>query len=317
MKNSQFEKLRYLMVLAEERNITRAAERLYISQPALTACLNRLEVELGVRLFDRSVMPIRLTAAGQYYITEMQKIEYQQNQMLENMRRMNSEQESTLRIGIGRNRGSIWLPQILEKVYERFPEARIEITEDRDESMTEKVVHNMLDVAIIESFFYIGQLSYLQLPNEPHCLVTGYGNPYLTEDMDLTGNSPWAPLDVDVSFINDQKFICPSVRGLLNYYTQQLFTTFRIAPKEILFIHNNSTAYQLAVKGIGTTYLNVRYADVVKTDEKPLFIMPGGKPDYQKLYAVYKEAGMTELNRYFIETAASEMQKSLAGHEED
>ena len=159
MKNSQFEKLRYLMVLAEERNMTRAAERLYISQPALTACLNRLEEELGVRLFDRSVMPIRLTAAGQYYITEMQKIEYQQNQMLENMRRMNSEQESTLRIGIGRNRGSIWLPQILEKVYERFPEARIEITEDRDESMTEKVVHNMLDVAVIASFFYIGQLS--------------------------------------------------------------------------------------------------------------------------------------------------------------
>ena len=56
--------LYYVSVLAEEQNLTRAAERLYISQPALTAYLNRLEAELGVRLFDRTVIPIRLTEAG-------------------------------------------------------------------------------------------------------------------------------------------------------------------------------------------------------------------------------------------------------------
>ena len=83
MSGNQFDKLHYLVVLAEERNITRAAERLYVSQPALTAYLNRLEKSLDVRLFDRTVSPIRLTAAGQHYISEMQKIEYEQNVMLE------------------------------------------------------------------------------------------------------------------------------------------------------------------------------------------------------------------------------------------
>lgn len=312
MSGNQFDKLHYLVVLAEERNITRAAERLYVSQPALTAYLNRLEKSLNVRLFDRTVSPIRLTAAGQHYISEMQKIEYEQNVMLENMRRMSFEPDQTLKIAIGRNRGSIWLPHILPEVYKRFPSAHIQIVEDRDENMTEKVVHNVVDVAIIESFIYIGSLAYQQLPDEAHCLVTGYDNPFLTPEMRQIPNSRYAPLDVPVDFINKQLFICPSVRGALNYYTQQLFSTFRLNPKEITFIMNNVTAYTLAVKGIGTTYLNVNYADIVKTDEKPFFVMPGGKLDYRKLYAVYKERNMTELKRFFIHCTCEIMEQILS-----
>lgn len=47
------DKLNYLLVLAEEQNVTRAARRLYITQPTLTGFLNRLEQDLGFRIFDR------------------------------------------------------------------------------------------------------------------------------------------------------------------------------------------------------------------------------------------------------------------------
>lgn len=310
MNGRHFDKLYYLSVLAEEQNITRAAERLFVSQPALTAYINRLEASVGVRLFDRSTTPIKLTAAGRYYISEMQKIEYQQNQMLEGLKRMDYAPEAALTIGIGRNRGGIWLPHILPEVYKRFPEAHVRIVEDRDESMAEKVVHNALDVAIIESFIYIGSLSYLQLPDEAHCLVTGYDNPDLA-DYDFTGNTSGHPLDVPAPIINKQLFICPSIRGMLNDYTQQLFATFRLSPKEIMFITNNVTAYHLAVKSVGITYLNVNYADLVKTKEKPLFLMPGGKPAIRKIYAVYKNTDMTDLKRFFIDYTDQVMRRVL------
>lgn len=313
MSFNQFDKLHYLVVLAEVQNITRAAERLFISQPALTAYLNRLEKSLGIKLFDRAVSPIRLTAAGRHYISEMQKIEYEQNVMLESMRRMSFAPDQTLKIAIGRNRGAIWLPRILPEIYRKFPDAHIQIIEDRDENMTEKVVHNIVDVAIIESFIYIGSLSYLNLPDEAHCLVTGYDNPHLTPEMKSRPNSRFEPLDVPVSFINNQLFICPSVRGALNYYTQQLFSTFRLNPKEITFIMNNVTAYELAVKGLGTTYLDVRYADMIRTKEMPFFVMPGGNLDYRKLFAVYKERNMTELKRFFIDYTYQTMSQVLSG----
>lgn len=51
------DKLDYVIAVAEEQNITRAAQRLFISQPTLTLYLNRLEQELGVKLFDRGKNP--------------------------------------------------------------------------------------------------------------------------------------------------------------------------------------------------------------------------------------------------------------------
>ena len=48
-----FDKLDYVIAVAQEQNLTKAAARLYISQPALTSALNKLESELGVKLFDR------------------------------------------------------------------------------------------------------------------------------------------------------------------------------------------------------------------------------------------------------------------------
>ena len=61
MKNTLSDRLNYLTTIAEEQSITRAATRLFISQPALTAFLSRTEEELGTRLFDRTSTPIRIT----------------------------------------------------------------------------------------------------------------------------------------------------------------------------------------------------------------------------------------------------------------
>lgn len=308
---SKYSELYYLRVLAEEQNISKAAKRLYVSQPALTAYLNRLEKNVGIRLFDRSSSPIKVTAAGRYYISEMSKIEYQEGQLLENLKGMDYPQELSLVVGIGRNRGSVWLPHILPEVYRRFPDAHIKIVEDRDESMAEKVVHNTLDLAIIESFIYIGSLAYLQLSDEIHTLVTGCDNPDF-QGLDIQSATRYCPLDVPIPLISKQLFICPSVRGALNDYTQQLFQTFRLAPKEIMFIANNVTSYQLAVENVGITYLNVNYADFIQTERKPLFFMPGGEPAVRKLYAVYKDSHMTELKRFFIEHTDKVMRQHLA-----
>ena len=69
-----YEKLDYVIAIAEEQNLTRAAKKLYISQPTLTMYLNRLEESLGVQLFDRKKNPVLLTHAGKHYIEKMREI---------------------------------------------------------------------------------------------------------------------------------------------------------------------------------------------------------------------------------------------------
>ena len=286
MNRRNTDMLYYLSVLAEEQNITRAAERLYISQPALTAYLNRLETELNVRLFDRSVIPIRLTEAGRYYLAEMRRIEDMHNQMLDDMRSLDQDSRQTLRIGIGRNRGALWLPPALERLRTETPDIRVRLFEDRDVNMAEHVSRGMLHVAIIETFAYIGDLPYEPVADERYCCVTGRDNPAFA-GFDFSGNAPDHPLDVDVSLLDRQTFLCPGVRSSLNDFTKWLFANYRMNPRDIMLVANNLTAYQLALKNFGCTFLNTRYADLANTAEQPLFLMPGGKCVYRRLYAVY------------------------------
>ena len=65
---------RYLLTVAQTRNITRAAEMLHISQPALTKAIRRQEKDLGVTLFDRSTMPLKLTYAGERFLESARKL---------------------------------------------------------------------------------------------------------------------------------------------------------------------------------------------------------------------------------------------------
>lgn len=110
MKNTLSDRLNYLTTIAEEQSITRAATRLFISQPALTAFLSRTEEELGTRLFDRTSTPIRITEAGAYYLSELEKICVMQDRLHQELADFSADdQELRLNVGIGRNRGSIWL----------------------------------------------------------------------------------------------------------------------------------------------------------------------------------------------------------------
>ena len=70
----EFRQLRYVVAVAEELHFTRAAERLYLTQSALTRQIAQLENNLGVRLFNRDTRHVELTAAGKVFVEEARRI---------------------------------------------------------------------------------------------------------------------------------------------------------------------------------------------------------------------------------------------------
>lgn len=194
MKNTLSDRLNYLTTIAEEQSITRAATRLFISQPALTAFLSRTEEELGTRLFDRTSTPIRITEAGAYYLSELEKICVMQDRLHQELADFSADdQELRLNVGIGRNRGSIWLSSVMPELYRLYPDMLLTIFEDRDTNMLDKVLNGVLDVAIVETYAYHSDLHYLRLPSEQYMFITSSeiaaGESSLTSRIRISANS--------------------------------------------------------------------------------------------------------------------------------
>ena len=107
-------RLEYILAVIEEKSITKAAKRLYITQPTLTKYINQLEDEYGVKFFDRSTTPIRLTEAGQLYV-EKKKMMIEEERSLRSQLKSIEDKKITLTIGSGHTRGEKFLLYALKQ----------------------------------------------------------------------------------------------------------------------------------------------------------------------------------------------------------
>lgn len=99
----------YFIAIVEEKNLTKAAQRLYISQPSLTRYVNRLEEEYGVKLLDRGQAPVELAAAGSLFLEEKLRIENTKLNLRKKLKQLSNPQ-AKITICIGYNRGTRWVP---------------------------------------------------------------------------------------------------------------------------------------------------------------------------------------------------------------
>ena len=120
------ERLEYLIVIAEEKNLTRAAEKLYISQPALTKYIQKLEQEYGVKLLERSHHSVDLTEAGQIFLREKLKMVTIERNLRQELNAIQSKRQ-TITVGSGHSRGNSALPGAVEAFCSRHPEVDISV----------------------------------------------------------------------------------------------------------------------------------------------------------------------------------------------
>lgn len=92
--------IRYFLAVADTLNFTRASERSFVSQPALTKAIQRLEETVGGRLFDRTKNSVQLTALGQAMLPNFRQIYDSANQAREQARRLTRPQKDVVRVGV-------------------------------------------------------------------------------------------------------------------------------------------------------------------------------------------------------------------------
>lgn len=195
------EQLNYLIAISEERNITRAAEKLFVSQPALTRYIQKLEQEYGVKLLERSRNSVELTEAGRLYLREKTRIAAIEQNLRKGLENINKKRISIL-VGTGQSRASLTLPAATELFLKNHPDVDIIIRVKGELELIPALSHGDLDLAFgalgqsgseMETEFIATELMGVLVPKvlgvvpesvDPRSTIK---NPYLLEPEQLNG----------------------------------------------------------------------------------------------------------------------------------
>lgn len=264
-----YEKLDYVLAIAEEQNLTRAAKKLYISQPTLTMYLNRLEENLGVKLFDRKKTPITVTPAGRRYIEKMTEIS-EEEQILRGELRSVQNPSQTFRIGSARVRGHYWLPPLLRILSERHPDMNFVISlgpERHLQRLLEKFSIDLAIASLTEIPSGIVPLVMEPLSTEQILLVSHkkYG---LVPKEEQEHNSPDNPYLLDPEKLQNLPFIAPSPANGMYRNFQRMIGFYGIQPKNSIMIDMMTTGLQLTKEGLGVQLISAAILVSISVQER-------------------------------------------------
>lgn len=141
----ELHQLNYLLAVAESQNFTRAAEKLYISQPALTQQINKLEQEIGTILFDRTHR--RLTASGEILCHHARRVFSELDEARVALSEIQGLQRGTLTIGTVQTVNDYLIPQAVARFASHYPAIKISV---------EQLASDEVEQGVAEGHFQIG-----------------------------------------------------------------------------------------------------------------------------------------------------------------
>ena len=141
--------LRTFLAVRKHLNFTRAAEELFLSQPAASRHVRQLEDELGVRLFEQLGKSLHLTGAGKTLGLEAVKILGAFERTAEAVRAHRSAEHGSLRIGASTTPGLYLLPRLLGRFHARFPEVEFHYAVENSLTIEQMIVRNELDLGFV------------------------------------------------------------------------------------------------------------------------------------------------------------------------
>jgi DNA-binding transcriptional LysR family regulator len=168
--------LRYFVAIAEERSITRAAERLWIAQPGLSTQIRRLEAELGIKLFDRHTRGVDLTAAGELFLDRARAALAAAEEARATGRHLEAGLVGSVRLGLASEAPARIAPSLLAVFGRDRPDVEVTVVQSHGGALLRDLRDGRLDALLAPSLFGSAELRSLPLGSEPWVVLVGPGH---------------------------------------------------------------------------------------------------------------------------------------------
>jgi LysR family hydrogen peroxide-inducible transcriptional activator len=283
--------LRFVVALAKARNFRKAAEVCFVSQPALSLAVKKLEDELGVLLFERNRNDVTMTVIGELVVEQATRAIEEANRVKEIARQGNNQLVGALKLGVIYSIGPYLLPEIIPYLRQSAPEMPLIVEENLTINLETQLRNGVIDVAIIALPFDIPGIKTLPLYEEEFVVVVP-----ITHD--------WAKRDsINPEELADEKIL------LLNsghcFSNQVMQACPRLSRNgEILQGNSLDTIRNMVASNLGLTVLPA--SATIERYQNPLIkVVPFTKP------APKRQIALAWRKSYGREKAVEEIAKSI------
>ena len=234
--------LKYIVAIADELNISKAAQKLFVSQPSLSQCVQNVERELGTKIFDRSTTPLKITYAGEVFIKWARKTLNSTEEINRKIADISGLKNIKLSIGISPYRSTCILPPVITEFKKLYPQCYIVVEEHPT-----TILHSMMDEGKIDI-----------LIDTPHHNTIDYTSiPLIKENILLDVPKDWNIKgdEVELSEFADKPFVMLANEQLLGRISRDLCLQNGFEPKISWECHTVETAHAFVAEGLGVSFV--------------------------------------------------------------
>lgn len=287
----------YIYKVYEEQSFTSAAQKLFISQPALSAIIKKAEGELGFKVFNREIVPIGLTDLGKIYISAVEDMRRVEQNLREGINSVNSLMTGEIKIGGATFISSFILPKIIMEFSKRYPKIDIQLIENNSLDLHEKLLSEEIEVLIDYDFDNNKFVSFplrkehilLAVPrnnklNEKFCNIA-----LTTEDVISNKHLNDDTQCLDLTLFKNENFIQLKPKNNMYKSSCSICNSYGFLPKSIISVDQLMTAYNIAGSGMGLTFTTDTVVQFAARYENLLFYKLDGLNAQRILYIAHKK----------------------------
>ncbi len=239
----ELRQLEYFQMASRLRNITRAAQRLRVSQPNITVAIKKLESELGVQLFDRSQKQLTLTPEGAVFLRRIEVAMRNIEDAILEVNDYKQLQKGTIKIGIPPMMGAYLFPKVFSGFRQLHPHLDVLLYEEGSLSILEKLESDELDFGIIIVPDSTPNLNVLRMSRNQLMVCVAQKSP-LAEKSKITAR------DIAASDL-----IMMKEGAYLREVVQNKLTALKISPRTVLESSQIVTIKGLVAHEVGIAFL--------------------------------------------------------------
>ena len=295
-------------MIVECGGLTKAAEKLYVSQSSLSQYLKRLESNLGVRLFDRSTTPMKLTYAGEKYYAYVDQLRKMSQDISQELKDIKEENCGRIRLGIPLWRGACMLPEFFPAFHRNYPGITLKLMEDSGSRLEAALLDDAIDLAVINVLrepLLDDRLEMEIIFDEPILYAAPTEHPAVQKTLASYQYSNCVPV-APTELVNEIPLISTKQGQKSTRLVKNFLQKNDLNPEVALETVNLTTAINLVAENVGAAFVPAEGAVTCKHPGKVTFFLMDSPDLIWHLAVIYRRGRyLGRLPRMFIDAMKS------------